>query len=85
MLVWINYRIFPTMSPKEKAEDLLSKFWSIEVSYKISPKAADLVAYEHSLCAAEEFILYAKEVGLSADYWQQVVKELRTMSTSNND
>ena len=69
------------MTPKEKAEDLVEKFWNTDVELRLSKwerKQCALIAVDEMI-AADWYIPTSEDLNKWTSYWEQVKEEIEKL------
>ncbi|WP_312364011.1 hypothetical protein [Sphingobacterium sp.] len=64
------------MTPKEKANELVERFFNDYDAEIVGCDHAQIAAIDNSKIAAEEIISELESIGINSNYWQSVLKEL---------
>ena len=67
------------MTPKEKAEELVSKFWDATNIYSWEAKQCALIAVDELLLIANDYFFHDEGEIKTKAYWQEVKQEIETL------
>jgi hypothetical protein len=66
------------MTPKEKAQELFDKYWTL-IAYKIEGSVGRLLIKQCALIAVDEILSVVWYVPVDIEYWQEVKKEIENL------